>query len=200
MNKQEFLFKLNNGLSSLSKDEVAERINFYSEMIDDRIEEGLTEENAVAEVGTIDDIINQILAESHSTAELNNTNDISSDKRKIKAWEIVLLVLGSPIWLSLLVALFAVIFSVYVSLWSIIIALWSVFVSLIACSLYGVVSGVIFAFSGLTGVAILSLGVVCAGLSIFAFYGCKCATVGIVKITKNITKWIIRRFSKKEVA
>ena len=36
-------------------------------------------------------------------------------RRQLKAWEIVLLALGSPIWISLLVAGFVVILSIYIS-------------------------------------------------------------------------------------
>ena len=63
MNKQEFLSRLKNGLSALSEKELEERLTFYGEMIDDRIEEGLTEEDAVAAVGSVDEIIAQILSE-----------------------------------------------------------------------------------------------------------------------------------------
>jgi hypothetical protein len=41
MNKQEFLTALKKALSPLSKADLEERLSFYSEMIDDRIEEGL---------------------------------------------------------------------------------------------------------------------------------------------------------------
>ncbi len=42
MTKQEFIAELRKGLSGLPKKELEERLTFYSEMIDDRMEEGLT--------------------------------------------------------------------------------------------------------------------------------------------------------------
>ena len=42
MTKQEFLTQLQNGLCVLTELDAQERLNFYSEMIDDRIEEGDT--------------------------------------------------------------------------------------------------------------------------------------------------------------
>jgi len=48
--------------------------------------------------------------------------------------EIVLLTLGSPIWLSLGIAAVAVILSLYISLWAIIFSLGAVFASFAACS------------------------------------------------------------------
>ena len=44
MNKQEFLAGLRKGLSGLPQEDIEERLLFYSEMIDDRIEEGMEEE------------------------------------------------------------------------------------------------------------------------------------------------------------
>ena len=52
MNKIEFMQKLKDGLAGLSPKDREEQLNFYSEMIDDRIEEGLSEEEAVAYVQT----------------------------------------------------------------------------------------------------------------------------------------------------
>ena len=46
MNKQEFLNQLRSGLNGLPHEEIEERVMFYSEMIDDRVEEGLSEEDA----------------------------------------------------------------------------------------------------------------------------------------------------------
>ena len=45
MTKQEFLFELAMGISALPEDVADEHLSFYSEMIDDRIEEGFSEED-----------------------------------------------------------------------------------------------------------------------------------------------------------
>ena len=41
MNKQAFLSALRKGLTGLPKDDIEHSIEFYSEMLDDRIEEGI---------------------------------------------------------------------------------------------------------------------------------------------------------------
>ena len=112
----------------------------------------------------------------------------------------MLLALGSPLWLSLVIAAFAVIFSLYISLWAIIISFWAVFSSLIGCGFGGVIAGIIFAGSGnvLSGIAMLAAGMICAGLSIFMFYGCKAATKGCLILTKKLAAWIRKCFLKKE--
>ncbi len=197
MNKQEFLAQLRKGLSGLPQDDIEERLTFYSEMIDDRMEEGLSEEEAVSGIGPVDTIISQSIADT-PLAKL--VKEKIKPKKSPGAWEIVLLVLGSPVWLSLLIAAFAVILSLYISLWSVIISLWAVFGSVIGCALGGIAAGIGFAVGGnsLTGVALIGAGIVCAGVSIFLFYGCKAATKGTILLTKTIVLGIKNGFIRKE--
>ena len=63
MTKQEFLSSLRLRLKDLPKDELEERLTFYIEMIDDRTEEGLSEAEAISEIGSIDEIVEQINAD-----------------------------------------------------------------------------------------------------------------------------------------
>ena len=122
-------------------------------------------------------------------------------KRKMKAWEIVLLVLGSPIWLSLAIAAIAVIFSLYGALWAVIISLWSVFASLVGCALACIASGIIFIFvtNPLTGIAMIGAGIALAGLSIFVFFACHLATRGTLILAQKTVIGIKNAFTKKEI-
>ena len=63
MTKKEFLDALRKRLRGMPKQDVEERLAFYSEMIDDRIEEGCTEEEAVAQLGPVEEIASQIIAD-----------------------------------------------------------------------------------------------------------------------------------------
>lgn len=199
MNKQEFLGQLRKGLYGLPQDDVEERLTFYGEMIEDYIEEGISEEDAVSKIGSVDEIVSQIVAETPLT---KIAKERIKPKRKLSAGEIVLLVLGAPLWLSLVISALAVIFSLYISLWSVLVSLWAVFASLAACSIGGVLACVIFTVSDnfTSGIAILAAGLVCAGLAIFMFYGCKAATKGTLLLTKKIAIWIKNCFIKKENA
>ena len=94
MTKNEFLNRLRARLSDLPKSEVEERLGFYSEMIDDRIEEGLSEEAAVTEIGNVETVARQIVSEIPMVKILK---DKMKPKRRLRAWEIVLLAVGSPI-------------------------------------------------------------------------------------------------------
>lgn len=190
MNKQEFLKKLRKNLSGLPKKEQEERLTFYAEMIEDHMEEGLSEEEAVSAVGSVDEIMAQAAADTPKTS------------RKLSAGALLLLILGSPIWLSLGIAAFAVIFSLYASLWSVVLSLWAVFASLAAVAVASVPACIIFTAggNGASGIAVLAAGLVCAGLSIFLFYGCRAATKGAFTLTKKPAIWIRNHINKKEVA
>ncbi len=196
MDKQEFLTQLGKELSCLPQDDVEERLNFYSEMIDDRMEEGRSEEDAVSAVGSVEDIAGQIIAD---TPLATLAKERIKPKRRLTVWEIVLLVLGSPVWFSLLVAAFAVVLSLYVVLWAVIISLWAVFVSVAGCALGGVAAGLGFVFSGYstTGIAMIGAGIVCAGLSILLFFVCKGATKGALQLTKTTARGIKNCFLKR---
>lgn len=199
MRKEEFLRQLGKGLACLPQDDIDARLGFYSEMIDDRMEEGLSEEEAVAAAGCVSDIVAQAMAE---TPLGKIANERIKPKRRLSPGEILLLALGSPIWLSLGIAAFALILSLYISWWAVIISLWSVFGSLAACAVGGVLACVFLAAGGqsASGIAMLAAGFVCAGLSIFLFFGCKAATDGALLLTKKMAVWTKHRFIRKEGA
>lgn len=197
MLRAEFLTKLRAGLAGLPQDDIDGRVGFYSEMIDDRIEEGLSEEEAVAAAGNIDDIVKQTLADTPLTRIVKE--NIAS-KRARSGWVIALLILGFPLWFPLLIAAFAVLFSLYVVLWSLVAAMWAIEVSLwvsavgmiVAAIYYGIKAGV------LPCLAMLGLALCSAGLSILLFFACVAATKGIFRLTKGILLGIKKLFIRKE--
>lgn len=195
MNKREFLAQLRLGLSGLPQDDIEERLIFYSEMIDDRMEEGLSETEAVGSIGTVDDVVSQILTDAPPTGPAEEKN---KPGRSMRPWEITLLVLGFPVWLPLLIAAFAVLLAVYVVLWSVVLSLWAAEVSLWAVALSGAV--MVFTAHGPGGVVMLSAGLCCAGLSILLFFGCRAVTKGILKLTKGAALWFKSLFVGKEAA
>lgn len=197
MTKQQFLSELQARLSGLPQEDLEERIRFYSEMIDDRIEEGYTEEAAVAEIGSIDEVAAQILSD-YPLVKI--VREKVKPKRQLKAWEIILLVLGSPIWVSLLIAAFAVVFSLYITVWSVMIALWAAAVSLVIGTLCGTVMAVVYAFQRnlATGMTLFGAGIFGIGTSILMFFGCIAATKGLLTLTKKMFFGIKTLFLGKE--
>ena len=119
---EKFLDELRNRLSGLPQEDIEERIAFYEEMIDDRMEDGVSEEEAVSRIGSVENIARQIMSEIPLTKLVQEK---VKPKRNLRAWEIVLLVLGSPLWISLLISVLAIIFSVYVTIWSVVLVVYA---------------------------------------------------------------------------
>ena len=199
MRKQEFLEALRDRLSGLPKPELEDRLAFYAEMLDDSIEEGREEEAAVAELGDIDEIATQIISDI-PLARL--AKERIKPKRRLSALSIALIILGSPIWLSLAIALLAVVLSIYITLWSVVATVWSVFASLCAGALSGVAAGAILVFvgRGISGAALIGAALVCGGLSVFAFFGCRAATNGIILLTRKMLLATKKCFVKRRGA
>lgn len=64
MTRQEFLSKLERALGKLPHAEVEQALAFYDEAISDHMEDGLSEAEAVADLGSIEEIAAQIAAET----------------------------------------------------------------------------------------------------------------------------------------
>lgn len=197
MNKQEFLKELSDGLTGLPHDDINERLNFYAEMIDDHVEDGLSEEEAIAEIGNPEKIAIHII-EEYPISKL--VKEKVRPKRSLRTWEIILLILGSPIWASLLIILFALLLVIYIVIWVLVIVLWAVFAVFIVCALACIAAGIYFIFHGepLPGITVIGAALLLAGLAIFLFFGCKAASKGAVRLIKLIFKGIKSLFIGKE--
>ncbi|MBQ3036783.1 MAG: DUF1700 domain-containing protein [Lachnospiraceae bacterium] len=185
MNKIEFLTVLRERLQGLPEEDINKSIDFYCEMIDDRVEDGMSEEEAVEALGNIEEIISQILSEV-SLPKL--VKEKVKPKRALKAWEIVLLVLGAPLWIPLLAAVILTVLAVYLSVWSVIISLYVVDLAVVICGIAFVRLAVAFLFGGqfVSGGVALGAGLVCMGLSILLFFAFNLVTKGILWASKKV--------------
>lgn len=185
----------------ISQEELAKKLNIVRQTVS-KWESGASVPDSQILVSLADELevtVGFLLGVEEADEEVAH-NESQKAKRKFKAWEIVLLLLGSPIWLSLGIAAFAVIISLYLVLWVAIIAFWVAFGSLIGGGLGGIAGGLISVFSGdgfATGIAMIGVGIICAGLSIFLFFGCKAATKGAVWITHKLGAIVKNSFTKK---
>ena len=195
--KEAFLNELKSGLNGLPQQDLDERLSFYGEMIDDRMEEGLSEEEAVAAIGPVDDVINEVLAEIPLSKIVKEK---IRPKRSLKAWEIILIVLGFPLWFPLSIVAFVLVLVFYIVLWVLVLCLWVIELALGACSLAGLVGGIVYIAQGNVGfgIVLIGAGLTLAGLCIFLFAGCKAATVGTARFAKVIVRGIKKLFVGKE--
>ena len=197
MNKTEFLEELRRGLTGLPQDDIDERVSFYGEAIDDRIEEGLSEEEAVAQIGEVGEVVSQIVAET-PLAKL--VKEKVRPKRKLRAWEIVLIVLGFPVWFSLLAAAFAAVIALYIVMWALVISLWAVDLALAVCAIAGIAAAVMNLSGGewAKGLMLIGIALLSAGLSLFLFFGCVASVKGMIKLTGKTVLGIKTMFVGKE--
>jgi uncharacterized membrane protein len=89
MNKQEFLESIRSQLRGLPEEDIEKSLDYYAEMIEDRVEDGLTEEEAVEAMGTPEEVASQILMDTSFTklvkAKVN-------PKKRLSVWAIVLII------------------------------------------------------------------------------------------------------------
>ena len=194
MSKTEFLQALRRALGKLPSSEVEQAIGFYSEAIDDRMEDGMSEEAAVADLGPVDAIAAQIIAETPPIPRA-----IAKANTGSRTLNIVLLVVFSPIWVPLALALAVAAGAVYLAIWMVIVALWMTVAMLIlggplgiACCAYCLATGY-----PLTAAWLLGCGLACAGVGLFAWFGVLAASKGLFSLTRLFARWIKGLFVKK---
>lgn len=194
MTKSEFLAALRNNLKGLPKEEVDDRINFYEEMINDRIDEGKTEEEAVADIGTTDDAVRQIASQTSLVKLVANK---MKPKRQISGWEIAIIILGFPLWFPLLITAFTLCFVGYILVWVAVIVTYSIEAALIACALtsfVGFISSIAAGSANLVsiGLSLAALGGACLFINV-----CISATKGTYEISKRIVIGIKSKIIRK---
>ena len=193
MTKQEFIDELRDALSDITDHDREERVAFYGEMIDDFIDEGISEEAAVEKVGPIDRIVNEVLGDTPLFELLKRK---VKPKRRLEGWEIALIAITSPIWLSMAISAVSVIISLFVTMWSVIVSLWAVLLACGASAAAGVLGGILVSFTKtpLLGVMLIGAGITLAGLSILVFYLCNLATKGAAVLSKSVFLGIKKLF------
>ncbi|HAE52598.1 MAG TPA: hypothetical protein DCG30_05015 [Ruminococcus sp.] len=185
MNKENFLNGLREKLSGLPQEDIEERIAFYNEMINDRMEDGLSEEEAIEAIGSVDSVVEQIMSEIPLSTLVKKK---VTPKRKLKAWEILLLILGAPVWIPLVISVGAVMFSVYAVVWALVICLYAVDITSAAGLFVGLAGIVAYLKIGNPVGALFSAGMGMAsfGLAILLFFACIWLTKAVINATGKL--------------
>lgn len=162
MTKLEFINALGQQLHPLPPAEVQGILNYYAEAIDDRMEDGMTEAAAIESLGPISELTSrhlQMEPDAPAAPEPPEA-DIPQPKRRFTPGVIVLLVLGSPIWLSLGAAALSVALALYITVWALLGSLAIVVASLVLAGIIGSVSVVLLGTTpNTTATRLLCLGV-----------------------------------------
>lgn len=186
MTKEVFLRELERGLHQLPPDEINRRKAYYEELLADMMEDGISEEDAVAKLGNLPEIIDEILRDTPLPTLVKNR------LRPKHGWTVAAItvaVLGSPIWVSLLFALVVTVGAMILAFFSVILAL---FLTVIALALAGVLVMIhgfgLFAVNA--GLAIFSIGtsLIMLGLVCLSFLAAKYASIGLYRGGR----WLVR--------
>ena len=185
MSRDAFIGELRHRMAGLPRETVERTVEYYSELIADSLEDGVSEEEAVARLGSIEEIVTNVVKDTPLT-QIVQTRVQEKKSKGVSAWVIVLLVLGAPVWLPLLIAVLAVVFALYIALWAVVVALWAAVLGVILAGVVAVVGGIVelarLRFP--QGLVLLGGGLICLGLCVVAYLLVKLITLGTVKLCK----------------
>lgn len=107
--------------AGVARGDITEAVEYYREAIDDRIEDHMSEEDIVAALGSVDEAVRAIRESlppfRRAVAEIRKS-------RKRTAIAVVLLVLGTVVWVPVAFGLAATAVIVYLVLWVLVGCVW----------------------------------------------------------------------------
>ena len=185
MSRDAFIGELRHRMAGLPQQTVERTVEYYSELIADSVEDGLSEEEAVARLGSLDEIVANVVKDTPLT-QIVQTRVQEKKAKGVSGWVILLLVLGAPVWLPLLIAVLAVIFAVYIALWAVVVSLWAAVAAVILAGIAAIAGGIVelCRLHLAQGLVLLGGGLMCLGLCVVAFLLMKLITLGTVKLCK----------------
>lgn len=173
--------------------EVADALEYYAEAIDDRVELGLSERQALEEIGSpaqaCDAVAETVPVAKRAVAAATAT-------RERKALIGVLLLVSAVFWVPLAFGLLGAVAGVYVTIWAAVLVVWTGVGSLLACGLgavplacYSASCGALAEglFSGGALLALGALGVMLVPLGIIA-------SVLLFKASVLFVRWVAHFF------
>lgn len=193
MNKREFLNDLDSKLDFLTEEERNKTINYYSEIIEDRIESGASEEEAVLQTESTEVIAKKLMTE-------NNTQKNTSEKvldfidklfeKHGYLFMLVIAILSIPLWTPILGGVLGLVCAIFLLLFG-----------MIAFGAVGSVISLILAISYITQsllytISTLGASMFCAGFAILVTIG----TVKLINMMSNFFKKVsksIKEHSEK---
>lgn len=188
MNKAEFLAEIRRKIQGLPQSDIEKFLDYYAEMIDDYTEDGHTEEEAIRELGSVEQIVEQILKE---TPLPRLVQEKVRPTRTLRAGEIILLLLGSPLWVPMVLSVALLFFSVYALVWMVIVLLYAADAAILFGGVAGMFCLLPFSLSGNVpqGIFTFGAGLVCIGVGLLFFFVCN----KIAGIILRGSKWILLR-------
>ena len=197
MRKEEYLNRIRDLLQALPSEDLEPSLAFYAESIEDRMEDGMSEEEAVASMESPEEAARTIQMELPLPKLVKAR---VRDRRRMGPMEIILLVLGFPLWFPLLLTAAVLALTFYLLVWVLVLVLGVVVLSLAVSALAcAVASIVVFSKAGLKGLLlVLGAGFVLAGLAILLGLLLPPACRGTVKLGKAMLRGTKSLLIRKE--
>ncbi len=185
MTKDEFIDQLRKNLSGLPKEEIDDRISFYEEMIDDKIQDGYKEEDVISDLGSPDKVAREIIGDVPLRKIIKER---VTPKRSLKAWEIVLIILGFPIWFPLVLAILIIFLSGFIVIWSLMLSIVVVDISFVTAGggAIGVGFMTFFNSSKSFGIFEAGAGLLAIGIGLLLVFATKSIITALVKVTRRM--------------
>lgn len=195
MTKQDFLAALERALAKLPHAEAQQAIAFYDEAISDRVEDGMSEDDAVASLGDVDEIARQIASEIPPIPRA-----IAKANTGSRTLNIVLLALFSPVWVPVAGALALAALCIYLAIWLIIAAMWMLVVILIGMGPLGlfVFANILARGFVLSSFFALGLCLMACGAGLLATFGVMGVSKQLALLTRNFARWVRGLFVKAD--
>lgn len=174
MTRNEFISSLSARLHSIPEAEKNKALDWYSELICDRMEE-MPEADAVSGIGSVDEIADEILSQYRQNTTAVHSSDgtepqsrRSPDKGVNTALLIFAAVVLSPIWLPLLIVGLSLALVAVVLVWCAVVTVGVMLVSAAAVGAVGLVYGfwALFVINPAYGLLVLGTALISAGLTL----------------------------------
>ena len=174
MTRNEFITSLSARLQGIPGTERQKALDWYSELICDRMEE-MPEADAVSGIGSVDEIADEILSQYrqnttavHSSDSTEPQSRRSPDKGVNTALVIFAAAVLSPIWLPLLIVGLSLAFVAVVLVWCAVVTVGVMLVSAAAVGAVGLVYGfwALFVINPAYGLLVLGMALISAGLTL----------------------------------
>ena len=187
MNKENFFRQLKSLLSSMDKAECDKFIRYYEEIFEDYKEDGLTDEEIINKIGSPQSIARNILG---------NQDTINTKAPTNKMLITILLILGFPLWGSLLIAFLSIVFSFFIVILCAPFTTGVISFSLFAASIMSII-GFPFMVSEILPVGIVQLGFGISSLGIAILSGILTLYLSkrIIIATKKVASKILNMFN-----
>jgi uncharacterized membrane protein len=187
----------------LNKNQIADVQSYvadYSELIDDKVDNGQPVAEAIASLGPIEEIVSQIRKAEGIAARPKVIIERKQMRLSTKILLSILLVLGAPLWGPLLGVALVLLVLVYSLLWIAPFIAAVIGTSFIGAGGFGLIASLVamikatFAF----GLFQLGMSLVLLGGGIFAIMLAWYLSKYFIIATVSLTKWLIKHFKQQK--